>query len=220
MTYRTDVVQPTNPVSWEELWKVPHGKVESDNAPVQLLAIAGRLNGIPWDSVLSMNGRDLQAAVNRLRELRPIGLPSSTTEKINAFRTKDAYIGQTFSLSFADILNKQVGAPLAKSVIPAEGTFGALDGPMLLKGAPNRANAMKYIDFEAGRESQEIYWSQYQSPTANRVATEAIIRKGGTDERLMKAQAGSRPEVAAALIQQQDPADPAAWTRAWDQVIA
>lgn len=170
MTFRTDVVHPGSPISWRELWKVPRGKVESDNTPTQLLAIAGRLNGVPWNRVLSMQGKELDDAVALLRRLRPITLPTSSSQKINNLRTKTAYIGQTYSLGFAHLVNTQVGHPIVKSVIPAEGTFGALDGAMLLKGAPNRANALKYIDFEASATSQNIYWRLYQSPrpTASR----------------------------------------------------
>jgi spermidine/putrescine transport system substrate-binding protein len=221
MTYRSDVVHPSDdPPSWEEMWRAPKGKAQSNNAPNNLLAIAGKLNGLSWDQAVQMSGQDLDNAVKRMRALKPFQLPTSSDIAAKNFWTKQSLVGHTFGLSFADLVNAKAKKDVATSVVPKEGTLGALDGAMLLKGAKNRDNAIKYINFEASSKSQNLYWTAYQSPTANQVTTEAVLSRGDKDSDLMQSMGGDKAELAAAMIQQQDPPDVAAWTHAWDQVLA
>jgi spermidine/putrescine transport system substrate-binding protein len=220
MTYRVDFVQPTYPISWREMWNVPKGKAMTNVTPNQMIAYAGRLNGVPWNKVMSMQGADLEAAVQRLRKLKPFSLLTSEADQITSFVAGESWIGQVFGLGFAARVNAQAGSHICKSVIPLEGAFGSLSGSMLLKGARNRANALRYINFSAGRKSQLIYWQQYHSPLVNRVATKMILAKGGPDAKNMLDQRANDFKLAAGLIQQQTPADQTAWTHAWDEVLA
>jgi spermidine/putrescine-binding protein len=221
MTYATDVpFEPSKPISWEELWNAPNGKVILDGYNVTNLALAGRMTGLPWDRVFSMSKADLDAATERLIDLKPFQLATAEAVSINAYRTEQVYIGVTFGLGFASTVNRKVGREVATSVVPIEGVLGALDGVMLLEGARNRDNALEFINFEVGERAQTIFWDLYRGPTANRAATEAVIARGGLDAELMTAQQGDRPDVAAAIIQLRDPDDPAAYNTAWDHVIA
>jgi spermidine/putrescine transport system substrate-binding protein len=125
-----------------------------------------------------------------------------------------------FGIGFADTIKAKVGKDIAKSVIPTEGTIGALDGQVLLKGARNRENALKFINFLGGKRAQLIQWDLYKTPTANRVATEAILARGGADAASLKSQHGDEPSIAAAMSQIRQPANPDAWNKAWDHVLA
>jgi spermidine/putrescine transport system substrate-binding protein len=219
MTYLTNL-NLTNPISWEEMWQVPKGKVLLQNDPIAGIGMTARLVGVPWKEVWSTTGPDLDKAVEKLKALKPFQLGSSNEQQINAYRTGNAVIGVTYSLGFAHLVNNAVGKTIAASIVPAEGMFGALDGVLLLKGAKNRANALKYINFQAGAVSQKIYWDRYQGPTANRVATAEILHRGGDEEKLLLALRGNDPEFAASMVQLQDPENPKTWTDAWNQVIA
>jgi spermidine/putrescine transport system substrate-binding protein len=221
MTYSTiDTFKPKQPISWEELWRAPKGKVMLSSYYVNDLAIAGRIDGLSWNEVFAMNGPALDKAKQRLRNLKPFLDPDSTEDQINDFVTKTVDVGLVFSLGFGTTVNRKAGSAVVKSVVPAEGVFGALDGQMLLKGASNRANALKWINFCGGKRAQMIFWDLYRGPTANRAATEAIIAKGGLDKEDMKAQQGDRPDIAAAMAQQRDPDHSEEWNKAWDEVLA
>jgi len=206
----------TQPYSWEALWKAPKGAVMLDGAPVVNMALTARMTGIPWDRVFSINGAELNTVVQRLRELKPFQIPTSTNAKIADFRTKVTDVGLVFSLGFGN----QVGDKVAQSVVPVEGALGALDGQVLLKGAPNRANALKWINFLGGKRAQVIFWDLYQGPTVNKAATDAIIARGGTQAALIKAQSGDKPDICAAMTEVRQPDNPSAWNLAWDRVQA
>jgi len=83
----------TQPYSWEALWKAPKGAVMLDGAPVVNMALTARMTGIPWDRVFSINGAELNTVVQRLRELKPFQIPTSTNAKIADFRTKVTDVG-------------------------------------------------------------------------------------------------------------------------------
>lgn len=219
MTYAT-ASPPGEPLSWQDLWRAPRGSVMLDGFYVTNIALAGRMVGKPWDRVFSLSGSDLDAAVRRLRQLKPFQLANAEDVAINSFLTKQTSIGMVNSLGFATMINRKAGKDVAVSAIPDEGVIGALDGQMLLRGARNRANALKFIDFCGSARAQEIFWDLYRGPTANRVATEAVIAKGGPDAALMKQQQGDQPEIAAAMTQLRQPAHPSDWNDAWDQVLA
>jgi spermidine/putrescine transport system substrate-binding protein len=221
LTYSTIVPsRPAEPVSWEELWRAPKGKVMLDGFYVTNIALAGRMSGVPWDGVFAMDGPALDEATQRLIDLKPFQLATAETVMVSAFRTRKATIGMLFSLGAATTINRKAGRDIARSVVPTEGVVGALDGQMLIKGARNRDNALEFINFLGGKRAQTIFWELYHGPTANRAATEAIIARGGPDGELMKAQRGDEPKIAAALVQLRQPDHPEAWNQAWDRVLA
>ena len=221
MTYRTaGASKPQGTPSWEALWRAPKGKVMLSAYYVNNLALAGRMIGLPWDKVFAMTGPDLDKSKQRLIDLKPFRSPSSGDAQVNEFVTKAVDVGLVYSLGFASKVNRKAGSAVAESAVPAEGVFGALDGQMLLKGARNRSNALKWIDFCGSKKAQLIFWERDRGPSSNRFATEEIISRGGLDAADIKAQQGDRPDIAAAMAQQRDPDHAEAWTKAWDQVLA
>jgi spermidine/putrescine-binding protein len=221
MTFLTnqDDFQVSEPYSWQALWDAPEGTVGVDGYHVTNLAIAGRMSGLEWDQVFAMKGAQLEKAVDLLKELKPFDYNAGEDQRIQKFVGGSNYIALQYGLGFGGRINEKAGEDIAMSVEPKEGTVGALDGVMLLKDAPNRENALEYLNFEAGAKAQEILWDLWKSPNANRVAVEAIIARGGADATLMKSQKGTDPEVAAAMTQMRDPDAAEEWTAGWDDVI-
>jgi len=204
------------PYSWEAMWKAPKGTVMLTAALEVNIPLAARMNGVPWDRIYSVQGHELNMAVQRLRELKPFQIPTATTAQLGDFRTKVCDVGIVYSLGFGD----QVGSNIAESVVPVEGTVGSLDGQILLKDAPNRANALKWINFLGGKQAQLIFWDLYKGPTVNKAATDAIIAKGGAQAALIIAQGGDKPELCAAMTEVRQPDNLSAWNLAWDRVLA
>lgn len=220
MTYLTSAY-PSPPTSWHDLWKAPKGKVQMVNDPVAVPALALRLTGIPWDQVFSATPAQLDAAVALLRQLKPFQLPASNALTIDEFRTGETVIGLNFSIGFYYTINQAVHKNITGSTVPKEGIFGATDGQMLLKAAPHRANALKYINYNMGKEAQIIYWlTGNDGGTSNRLATEAILAMGGANRAGLLAVQGANPDLAATMVELAEPDSPAAWTNAWNQVIA
>jgi spermidine/putrescine-binding protein len=125
----------TNPISWRELWKAPKGKVTLDGSSVVNLAIAARMVGLAWKDVFSMHGAKLDQAVKLLRQLRPFVITTSTEAQVQNFINGRTDVALNFGLGFGGTVNQKAHEAVARSVVPKEGTVGALDGIMLLRKA-------------------------------------------------------------------------------------
>jgi spermidine/putrescine transport system substrate-binding protein len=110
---------------------------------------------------------------------------------------------------------------VASSVVPEEGSLGFIDGPMLVKDAKNRDNAMKYIDwFMRDEKLRDYVFEAYRAAPCSRVTAERLQAKGGETARLLDTLRGTEPEIAAKITQVQAPEDPKAYAAAWDEINA
>jgi len=60
--------QPEEPLSWNQLWDVPEGRVNMHGSGEDLIAIAGLANGVPRSELYSMSGATLEAAPENVRK--------------------------------------------------------------------------------------------------------------------------------------------------------
>src|SRR5207249_1102372 len=75
--------------------------------------------------------------------------------------TGKAVVGQATSLGLAYRINEKAGKQVADIKLPSEGALGWVDGPQLIKGAKNRENALKFIDFLMGDPAMQDWLWQY-----------------------------------------------------------
>ena len=112
------------------------------------------------------------------------------------------------------------GKEVARSVVPKEGALGWVDGPQIVKGAKNRANALAFINFFAGNvKNQDYLWDQYFFAQCSKKSTERTLAANDAGTKTAKAIGADRPELAAELLMLAPPDDAAAWTQAYDNVI-
>ncbi len=222
MTFNTTVpYQPSQPYSWNALWAAPKGKVSLHGTSAEeQISLAGLANGIPPSKIFDMTGATLQAAAQKLNELKPYQISDSDDTTATRFRTGEAYIGSAFGLGVGTHVSQQAGKPIAKSVIPKEGAIGALDGAQLVKGARNRANALKFIDYFGSKENQLFLFGQLNYASCNKAAMDAIIAGGGAQAQFVKAAQMNDPAVAAALGQVRPPNNSQEWSAAFDKIQA
>jgi len=222
MTFNTTVpYQPAQPYSWSNLWAAPKGKVSLHGSTAEeQISLAGLANGVAPAEIFAMSGATLQAAAARLNDLKPYQISTSDDTTATRFRTGEAYIGSAFGLGVGESINQQAGKSIAKSVIPKEGAIGALDGAQLVKGARNRANALKFIDYFGSRENQLFLFDRLRYASCNKAAMDAVLARGGADARFAKAAHMDDPDVAAALGQVRPPDDSQAWAAAFDKIQA
>jgi hypothetical protein len=92
---------------------------------------------------------------------------------------------------------------------------------MLLKGARNRANAVKLFEFISSEVGYiELMFEANVSALCSRKGVESLIAKGGDSAALLKEIRADQPEVVSELVMISPPADPVAYASAWDKVLA
>jgi spermidine/putrescine transport system substrate-binding protein len=225
IVWNTEKYQVPSPYSWTSLWdpKIPKGKVIFQGAGDDFLSIAGLALGVPRDQIYAMTGPSLQRAADYLAKVKPFQISKSSDQvTADAIRTGKAWAGQATSLGLAYRINQKAGKEIAKIELPKEGALGWVDGPQLVKGAKNRANAIKFIDFLCGDPGmQDWLWQANRFGMASQKSSERILA-GGPDLQpdVYKSLGGDRPQIAEKLVFQGPPDNPQEWTAAYDKVIA
>lgn len=222
MTFNTTVpYHPSKPYSWDDLWAVPKGKVLIHGTTAEeQISLAGLAMGIPPQKVFDMTGPTLRAAAKRLAELKPYQISESDETTATRYRTGEAWIGSAFGLGVGALASQEAGHEVAESVIPKQGAIGALDGAQLVKGARNRASALKFIEYFGSKENQLFVFSQLRYASCNKAAMEALLAKGGAQAQFIEAAQMTDPQVAAELGQVRPPANTQEWGVAFDNVQA
>jgi spermidine/putrescine transport system substrate-binding protein len=225
LVWNTAKYTPAAPYSWNDLWdpKLPKGKVIMQGAGDDFISIAGLANGVPRDQIYSMTGATLQSAADKLAQIKPFQISKSSDQvTADAIRTGKAYAGQATSLGLAYRINQKAGNELAKIQLPKEGALGWVDGPQLVKGAKNRANAIKFIEFLTGDPGmQQWLWEQNRFGMASKATSEHILAGGAaTQAPVYTALGGGQPQLSEQLVFQGPPDNPQEWTAAYDKVLA
>lgn len=222
MTFNTTVpYQPAKPYSWNELWDAPEGKVSLHGTSAEeQISLAGLANGVAPADIFDMTGATLQAAAQKLDDLKPYQISNSDDTTATRFRTGEAYIGSAFGLGVGARVSQQAGKTVAESVVPKEGAIGALDGAQLVKGARNRANALKFINYFGSKENQLFLFKELKYASCSKAAMDAIIARGDAESEFAKAAQMDDPTVAAALGQVRPPANAQEWAAAFDKLQA
>lgn len=217
--------QPTEPLSWNQLWDVPEGRVNMHGSGEDLIAIAGLANGVPRDELYSMSGATLEAASKKLSDLRPFLLNLQLADPITAQRlaTQEAFASMTSSFGVVFAANNEYfdGEEIIKVAVPEEGTVGWVDGMQLVKGAKNRENAFVFMDWWMGSEwNQDRLWNEMFFASCNRVTVERVLEQGGEGAEIMTTLQGDQPELAKEIAFVRPPDDPSAWAAAYDKAMA
>jgi spermidine/putrescine transport system substrate-binding protein len=225
MTWNTTVpFQPSEPYSWTEMWsdEIPSNHVQLMGSGDDFLAMTGLSLGVSQADVYGMSGSQLDAAVNKLRELKPFQInPNVNAQFRKAISSEKAWIGYTSDLSAGPLINKEAGKDIAKSVVPKEGTLGWVDGPHLVSGAKNSKNALKFLDWWGSSQKLLDYlWDAYRFAQCNQKQVEKIIAGGGADAEFLTGIQGNKPQLAEQITFQRPPDDPKAWAAAYDKVSA
>lgn len=220
LIWNSEFFQPSEPISWKALWdEKVRGKVIMKGGPEDFIALSGLSLGVPRDRIFSMIGPELQAAAEHLAKLKPFQIGPSDSSFEDAVRTGKAWIGQSSNLAASARINRIAGKPIAKAVIPTEGSLGWVDGPQLVKGAKNRKNAIKFMEIWNGAEIQTFLYDTYAFPLCNQAVTEKILARGGEGASNIIDRGANDPTSAKNLLFQGPPDNPAEWTKAYDQVV-
>jgi len=211
------------PYSWKSLWEAPEGKVILQGAGDDFLALAGLALGVPRSEIYSMTGSTLKEAADHLRQLKPFQISnSSDLVTADAIRTGKAVVGQATSLGLAYRINEKAGKHAADIKLPKEGALGWVDGPQLVKGAKNRDNALKFIDFLMGDPAmQDWLWDYNVFGMASQTTSERIMQAGAKmNAPVYDALGGTNPEIATNMVFQGPSRHPKEWAAAYDEVLA
>lgn len=149
IVYRTDVIkQPIT--SWKDLWRPDvQGKLALPDITItqgpMLMEMTARVLGTDLSNV--------DAVFRKLSELKKgtVKFYTKTSELVNMFQRGEAAIAPSQAMFFRDFVN--TGLPVAW-VDPVEGTPAVINTIGVVKGAPNRDLAVKYVDFMLSDEVQ------------------------------------------------------------------
>jgi spermidine/putrescine transport system substrate-binding protein len=221
LIWNMEKYQPAEPYSWKALWdeKLPEGKVIMRDGPDDFLAIAGLALGVPRDQIYAMTGDKLKEAAQHLADLKPFQTAAGDEIFMDSLQSGKAWTGETSSLALAARLNRLAGKELTKAVIPVEGSLGWVDGPMLVKGATNRAAAMKFIEVWTGQEVQDYLFATYGFPQCNQAATERVMAAGGDGAQQLLDRGADKPDAASQLLFVGPPDNPSEWAQAYAEVV-
>lgn len=223
MMWNTESISLVEPYSWNALWdtRVPEGRVAfGGGTGDDFLAITGVANGVPAKQAYSMSDEQLVAAEQRLKALKRFQVVTGSDSEFRArFRDGRAVIGLSSQLGAAEICNREVGKSFTKAVVPIEGTLGWVDGPQLVKGARNRENAIKFMEFiGTSNDYWDVVFAGTGSAPCNRVQVERLIAEGGNSADVIRVIQANNPELAEAIIMQAPPANPRSYAAAWDRL--
>jgi putative spermidine/putrescine transport system substrate-binding protein len=136
------------PQSWADVWDVKRfpGKRGFQKVPWVALEIALVADGVPTDKLYPL---DVDRAFKSLDRIRPYAVFQDLNSLTNLYAQQEVLIGD---------LNLARTKSLMKDGVPLKYTWSQaiLDTERLgvLRGAPNRANAMKLIEFALRPEQQ------------------------------------------------------------------
>jgi len=223
IVWNVDQYKVPTPYSWKSLWDAPKGKVILQGAGDDFIALAGLALGVPRSEIYSMTGPTLKKAADYLRELKPFQISnSSDIVTADAIRTGKAVVGQATSLGLAYRINEKAGKHVADIQLPSEGALGWVDGPQLVKGAKNRENAIKFIDFLMGDPAmQDWLWQANVFGMASQTTSERIMKSGAQlNAPVYDALGGMKAELSTNMVFQAPSNYPKEWAAAYDEVLA
>lgn len=139
VTYNTREV-PQPPASWKDLWKPEYAGAVTVPSPANS-------SGVPFvfflAGVWGVDAADLSPLYRTLASLDTALYFDSSGAATNAFQSGEAVIGAHFNVGAWDMIDK--GLPIGFAV-PAEGAWATDARLHLVRNAPNKAAAQKFID--------------------------------------------------------------------------
>lgn len=164
---KTMVEEPIT--SWAQLWDEKY----SDNILMQdsvrdAFMVAEKLNG---DSMNTLDTNELEAAKNLLIEQKPLVQAYVVDQVRDKMIGGEAAIGVIYS---GEAIYTQKENPDLVYMIPEEGTNVWIDSWVILKNAPNKENAEKFIDFMC-REDIALMNFEYITYSTPNVAARELI---------------------------------------------
>ncbi|MDD4570454.1 MAG: extracellular solute-binding protein, partial [Tepidanaerobacteraceae bacterium] len=168
IAYNTDMITDeinSIDVLWDEQYKGMIAFRDDFNDAVMSAAIA--LGQDP------NNPSDLEAIKNKLKEQKPLNRTYWKTgdEWSKLFANNQIAVGLMWSGQAASM--RQEGAPI-KFIVPKEGGIGWVDNWAIVKDAPNKDLAMKFIDYMISKEFQESWVKQGGPAPVNSLAIEDL----------------------------------------------
>jgi len=145
IAYNTAEIK-TAPTSWEDLWSADYAGAVILPSPA---------NGIGVPTIYFLNqvltpGQDFTATFEKLKRLKAGIFFDSSGTAANAFQTGEVIIGAWNSAPTWDLNHK--GVKLAY-VVPKEGAWAGDIRLHLVKGAPHKEAAEKFLDFASTKEA-------------------------------------------------------------------
>ncbi|MCI0620659.1 MAG: extracellular solute-binding protein [Acidobacteria bacterium] len=215
LAYNKKKVVPP-PASWKVLWDPRYkGRVVMYSGTRPFIIAALILGYPPWN----MNTEQLSKAAALLLELKAnlLKFNTETLEVQSLLGSESAWIALEASPGRVTRIQRD-GGPEIGWTIPQEGTFAWVDGDMLIKGAPNRAAALKLLDFIHGPEYVAQNMKRIPRGCCNRAAVEALLRQG--EKALVEENLMDRPDLLARTPIDRAPSDLDAYANAWNRVLA
>ena len=164
---KTMVEEPIT--SWAQLWDEKY----ADNILMQdsvrdAFMVAEKLNGFSMNTV---DPDELEIAKNSLIEQKPLVQAYVVDQVRDKMIGGEAAIGVIYS---GEAIYTQRENPDLEYVIPAEGTNVWIDSWVILKDAPNKENAEKFIDFMCRPDIALMNFDYITYSTPNQAAQELI----------------------------------------------
>ena len=144
LIYNTEKIE-TPPKSWMDLWKPEYEDVVTIPSP-------DTTGGLPLVTKIAEEEGSIDAAFEKLSELKAIAYFDGSGSADNLYQTSEAWIGAHYGGPAWSL--KDDGVPV-EFVVPEEGVLGAGSYWHLVNGAPNKELATKFLEKSIGVEAQK-----------------------------------------------------------------
>ena len=205
------------PTSYEALLDPKYkGRVSFSDQHEFMWPVAAMLLGYP--EPFKMNKAQLEKARDvliRIKRNAPT-ISKGWNEQMRLFVEETVWIG--LSSPGRAMTIQAAGGPQMGTSNPKEGYYGWIDGDMLVKGSPNRADALAWINHIHSPEYVAMNFKRLQRGAANRGGVELLKQQGMGD--LVTANMMDQPEVALKMRLIEAPANQDEYAAAWNEVLA
>ncbi|MDQ6876913.1 MAG: extracellular solute-binding protein [Candidatus Dormibacteraeota bacterium] len=165
------------PDSWHVLADPKYkGKVVAENQPTDLMAMAGLATGAKQP--YGMTTTEIAAAKHFLQTVKPQfqKLVSQNSDSVKALADGSAWIA--LENLGTDFRVKDAGGPAVKFATPSEGTYGFIDGEMIVSASANKAQFSKFIDSMEQAEWIAKNFIANGRPLFNEKAYKLLVNQG------------------------------------------
>jgi putative spermidine/putrescine transport system substrate-binding protein len=171
LTYSTKEIK-TPPASWNDLWKPEYADAVTIPSP-------SNSSGVPFlfflHKIWNAPAGDFKPVFAKIKTLKASLFFDSSGAASNAFQSGEAVIGAHFNVGAFDLIAK--GLPIGFTV-PKEGVWATDARLHLVKNAPRKALALKFIDTAQTAEASKCLAEKlYLGPSVKDVTVAADVAR-------------------------------------------
>jgi spermidine/putrescine transport system substrate-binding protein len=207
--------------SWSDLWRDDlAGRVWINSQGSEIVAEVAISLGIDPAEVYRLAPDDLERVAERMETLGASlgGVWMVWPDLRAAFAEHGAAAAEVHTVHLAGNLRDELGMECVATV-PAKGTIGWVDGAMVVRDSPLRAEAVRFIDYLFSPEGIVLQWEESDGYAPASVAGLDALRATGRWPEKVAGIAAEDPADVLGSVLYRPPADLDGYLGAWERLL-